>query len=175
GRWVHPAPPAPPPGPYNPFGPASPDATPVPSLIKAVRKSTNTLAMWDFKASRPDLFTWYAGDVGLAAGVEVRHETQHDDRDPRVDGSMYFTDEVTGIEYDSDMFGVSPTPDTRGSRTVSGLFAELSVPLVSQDMGVPLVRSLDLQLAGRAEHYSDFGSVSKPKVALGWELFDGLR
>ncbi len=163
------------PGAFNPFVPVNPDASLVPFRIKAVRKSTNTLAMWDLKASRPDLFTWYAGDAGLAVGVELRHETQHDDRDPRVDGSAFFTDQVTGIAYDSDLFGVSPTPDTRGSRSVGGLFAELSLPLVSAEMGVPLVRSLDLQLAGRAEHYSDFGSVSKPKVALGWELFDGLR
>lgn len=160
---------------YNPFSPDNPDSALAPFLIRPVRKSTTTLSMWDFKASRPDLFSWRAGDIGIAAGVEVRRETQEDNRDPRVDGTVTFTDAVTGRELPSDLYGVSPTPDTFGERTVSGGFVELSVPLVSPGMGVPLVRSLEMQLAGRAEHYSDFGSVSKPKLALGWELFDGLR
>ena len=42
-------------------------------------------------------------------------------------------------------------------------------------MGIPLVHRLDMQLAGRYEHYSDFGSVAKPKVALAWDLLDGVR
>jgi outer membrane receptor protein involved in Fe transport len=42
-------------------------------------------------------------------------------------------------------------------------------------MNVPLVRSLDMQIAGRFEDYSDFGSVTKPKVAVAWDLFDGFR
>lgn len=145
-----------------------------PFYFQALRASETTLALWDFKVSRPDVFQTWAGDVGMAAGVEVRHETQRDNRDSRVDGSMTFIDSITGAETPSDMYGVSPTPDTYGSRTVSGLFAELSVPLVSREMDIPLVRSLDLQLAGRTEHYSDFGSVTKPKVALGWTVFDSL-
>jgi outer membrane receptor protein involved in Fe transport len=42
-------------------------------------------------------------------------------------------------------------------------------------MDIPLVNRIDVQLAGRYEHYSDFGSVAKPKVAAAWDLFDGLR
>src|SRR3546814_15728891 len=42
-------------------------------------------------------------------------------------------------------------------------------------MNVPLVRRFDLQLAGRYEHYSDFGSVARPKIAAAWDVFDGLR
>ena len=54
-------------------------------------------------------------------------------------------------------------------------YVEFAVPLVSPDMDVPLVRRLDLQLAGRYEHYSDFGSVAKPKIALAWDLLPGVR
>jgi iron complex outermembrane receptor protein len=32
-----------------------------------------------------------------------------------------------------------------------------------------------VQLAGRAEKYSDVGSVAKPKVAVAWDLVDGFR
>src|SRR5690606_39614997 len=41
-------------------------------------------------------------------------------------------------------------------------------------MEVPLVRALDLQVAGRYEHYSDFGGVAKPKVSLAWDIVDGF-
>lgn len=160
---------------YNPFCGGCNDWDSLDQFFyKAKRQAQTELFLWDFKVSRPDLFRTWAGDVGMAAGVEARHETQRDDRDARVDGSVTFTDAITGVAYPSDMYGVSPTPDTYGSRTVAGLFAELSVPLVSPEMGVPLVRSLDLQVAGRAERYNDFGNVAKPKLALGWQIFDGL-
>ncbi|HET8897912.1 MAG TPA: TonB-dependent receptor, partial [Rhodanobacteraceae bacterium] len=160
---------------YNPFCGGCNDWSKLDRFyFKARRQSETKLYLWDFKASRPDLFRTWAGDVGMATGVEVRHESQFDNRDDHVDGSLTFTDAITGIEYPSSMYGVSPTPDTRGSRTVAGVFAEFSVPLVSPEMGVPLVRALDLQVAGRGERYNDFGNVAKPKVALGWQIFDGL-
>ena len=49
------------------------------------------------------------------------------------------------------------------------------MPVVSPEMNIPLVRRFDLQLAGRFEHYSDFGSVFKPKAAAAWDVIDGLR
>jgi iron complex outermembrane receptor protein len=160
---------------YNPFCGGCNDWDTLDQFFyKAKRQSETELFLWDFKVSRADLFSTWAGKVGMAAGVEARHETQRDDRDARVDGSVTFTDAITGIAYPSDMYGVSPTPDTYGSRSVMGLFAELSVPLVSPEMGIPLVKSLDLQVAGRAERYNDFGNVAKPKLALGWQIFDGL-
>ena len=117
---------------YNPFCGGCNDWGKLDQFFyKAQRQSKTELFLWDFKASRADLFKTWAGDVGMAAGLEVRHETQRDDRDARVDGSVTFTDAITGVTYPSDMYGVSPTPDTYGSRTVAGLFAEFSVPLVS--------------------------------------------
>jgi len=111
----------------------------------------------------------------MAIGTEVRRDSYVDDRDGRVDGTTTWTDTVTGIVQPSDLFGVSPTPDTQGSRTVVAAYAELAVPLIAPEMNVPLIRSLELQLAGRYEHYSDFGSIAKPKVAAAWDLFEGLR
>src|SRR4029077_7970774 len=34
---------------------------------------------------------------------------------------------------------------------------------------------INLQLAARAEHYSDFGSVLKPKIAGAWDIVRGVR
>lgn len=160
---------------YDPFGTLAinSDAALNAVTVNAVRATKSTLALWDFKASRPDLFTVPAGNIGLAAGVEARRETQRDDRDSRVDGTITWTSR-SGIEYPGDMYGVSPTPDTYGTRTVSGIWAELYVPLVSPDWNIPFLRRLDMQVAGRAERYSDFGNVSKPKIAIGWEIIDGL-
>ncbi|MBA4804902.1 MAG: TonB-dependent receptor [Brevundimonas sp.] len=136
-------------------------------MVDVSRISETSLAMWDMKLSRPDLFYMPAGPVGMALGIEARHETFEDDRDDRLDGTITFTN-LAGESTGSDVMGASPTPDTEGDRDVLGAFVEFAVPLVSPDMNVPLVHSLDLQVAGRAENYSVFGSVAKPKVALAW-------
>lgn len=60
-------------------------------------------------------------------------------------------------------------------REVYSAFGELNVPVISAEMGVPLVQKLDLSVAGRYDHYSDFGSTSNPKFAFGWEVNDSLR
>lgn len=173
---------------YNPFNggnPANPaqggDTTPSSQAaldairVNSVRRGRSTLALWDFKVSRPDLYALPGGDVGVAAGIEQRRETQLDDRDPRIDGTITFRDSVTGELQGSDLFGVSPTPDTKGSRNVTSAFVEFAIPVVSPEMNIPFVRNLELQLAGRYEHYSDFGDVAKPKIAAAWDVVDGLR
>jgi outer membrane receptor protein involved in Fe transport len=143
--------------------------------VKVQRISTSSLAMWDFKVSRPDLFTLPGGDLGIALGLEARRETQKDDRDPRVDGTINFTDSVTGQAFTGDLIGTSPSPDTKGKREVESAYAELQIPLISPDMNIPLVYKVDVQLAGRFENFSDVGSVAKPKIAAAWDLFDGFR
>lgn len=139
------------------------------------RESRTTLTQYDFKVSRPDLFRLPAGDVGVAFGFEARRETQRDNRDANLDGSNPFRDSVTGAVQLSNVIAVSQNPDTSGKRTVSSAYVEFAVPLVSPEMNIPLVRALNVQIAGRAEHYSDFGEVAKPKIAGSWDIFDGLR
>lgn len=141
---------------------------------KVVRKTKSSLASWDFKVSKPDLFSLPAGGVGMATGLEFRRETQLDDRDSRIDGTITFTDPTSGAVL-SDLINSSINPDTKGHRTVGSTYVELAVPLVSPEMSVPLVHRLDVQLAGRYEHYSDFGDTAKPKIAGAWDIVDGLR
>lgn len=172
---------------YNPFNggciatPSFGDCTPSSqAALDAIgfqleRNSRTTLTMIDFRASRGDIITLPAGPVGIAVGGELRRETQRDDRDSAVDGSSPFVDAVSGLTTISDAIAVSDNPDTYGKRSVAAAYAELAVPLVSPDMNVPLVRSFDLQLAGRYEHYSDFGSVARPKIAAAWDVIDGIR
>lgn len=142
--------------------------------IDVFRKGETTLALADFKVSRPDIFALPGGDVGLAGGVEFRRETFLDDRDSRLDGTITFTNAVTGATNGSDVVGSSPTPDTSGNREVYSAFVETFVPLISEDMEIPLVHSLNLQLAGRFESFSDTSSTFVPRAAASWTPFSGL-
>ncbi|WP_430424370.1 TonB-dependent receptor domain-containing protein [Phenylobacterium sp.] len=149
-------------------------------IIPITRSNKTTLALWDFKISRPDLFTIWAGDIGLAAGVEVRRETYRDNRDDNVDGTIPYIDAITGPIVGgtvalSNIPGTSVSPDVSGHRTVKSAYAELAIPLVSPEMNIPLVDRVEVQLAGRAEDYSDVGSVAKPKVAAAWDIIPGFR
>lgn len=60
-------------------------------------------------------------------------------------------------------------------RNTKSAFAEVFVPIISPDMHVPLAYSLDLNLAGRYDKYSDFGSTKNPKIAANWEVVRGIR
>lgn len=171
---------------YNPFngsglsnfnvGDGTPSsASAIDSLrIDVFRKGYTDLALADFKLSRNDFFKLPGGDVGVALGVEARRESYFDDRDPRLDGTIKFTNAVTGAVYDGDVLSNSPTPDTGGSREVYSAWAEAFVPLVGPEMDIPLIESLDLQLAARFEHFTDSGSTLVPRAAASWTLFPGL-
>lgn len=151
------------------------DAATIRSFLVGVNRISETsLSMWDLKASRPDVFKLPAGDVGIAGGIEVRRESYVDDRDARLDGTIKYTDVVTGTVYGTDVMGASPAPDTRAHRSIISGYLELAVPLVASEMEIPLVRSVDMQLAARTERYSDFGNVTKPKIALNWTVADWL-
>ncbi len=170
---------------YNPFNggclatPGTGDCTPTDAAtidditVLVYRKDSTSLASWDAKVSRPDLFSMWAGDVGVAAGVEVRRETFEDDRDPRQDGSINYFDAPTNSET-NDLQGNNPSLDTRGERDVQSAFVEFAIPLVSPENGIPLFQEVDLQLAARCEHYDTFGDVTKPKAALSWRPADFL-
>lgn len=177
---------------YNPFNggcidtPSVGDCTPndratIDSfMIEATRKTRTSLALWDFKISNANLLgLWADNSIGIAAGIEWRRETYRDNRSTYQGGvagvDTTYTDAVTGVFYGSDLGGASPSPDVRGKRNVKSAYAELAIPIFSPDMEVPFFRSLDFQLAGRYEDYSDVGSVAKPKIAGSWELLEGMR
>jgi len=176
---------------YNPFnggclenqgtGPNNGDCTRNPQsviddiTIDVFRKGETTLALADFKVSRDNLFALPGGDVGIAAGVEFRRETFKDDRDPRLDGTITFTDSVTGDFNGSDVVGSSPSPDTSGRRDVFSAFAEAFIPLVSEDMDIPLIRELNVQIAGRMEHFKDIDETAiVPRAAASWTPLPGI-
>jgi len=94
----------------------------------------------DFKVSR-ELFNLPAGKVGVSAGFEFRNETyQNDTNDAYVEAVP---------SMGRDVFHAS------GSRDIQALTLEALVPVTKQ---------LELQLAARNDHYSDFGNTFNPKI-----------
>ncbi|ASJ92335.1 TonB-dependent receptor domain-containing protein [Porphyrobacter sp. CACIAM 03H1] len=173
---------------YNPFNggciddPANGDCTPNPASsidpfrISVFRKGGTSLALADFKVSNSSLLSLPGGDVGIAAGIEWRRETFFDNRDPRIDGTITWTDSVIpGVRDGSDVAGTSASPDTSGAREVWSAFAETFVPLVSEGMDIPLINSLNLQLAGRMEHFRDIDQTAiVPRAAASWSVVPGV-
>ena len=146
---------------YNPFS-GGVDSNIERALVDVYRNSATTLAMADFQVSTADLFQLPWGPAGGVAGVEYRRETFEDDRDPRLDGTIVFTDfDGDTFPYVSDVTNSSPTPDNSGSRNVTSVFTELQLPLMN---------NIDVQLAARYENFSDVGSTVVPKFAIGWQI-----
>jgi len=150
---------------YNPFS-GGIDSNIERALVDVYRKSKSELRMLDFKLSNAEFVQLPAGPMGFLAGAEFREESFVDNRDPRLDGRIVFTD-YQGDTYPfvSDVVNSSPTPTSRGSRSVTSLFSEASVPIFE---------GLDMQLAVRYEDLSDTGTTTVPKIALGWQVFEPL-
>ena len=185
------------PGAYNPFNGAGgshisgrvshnpmdlTDGGIAPAVVDVYRANERTMTTLDLRMSKADWWETKAGFIGMAWGLETREDTFVDDRDPRLDGTIVFTERKTSgalstssgdtYPYVSDVVNSSPTPDSRGGRTVNSFYIEFDVPVVSPEMNVPLVEQLDLQVAWRKESYSDFDGTSAPRVAFGWRVSD---
>ncbi|SVB21933.1 uncharacterized protein METZ01_LOCUS174787, partial [marine metagenome] len=150
---------------YNPFS-AGVNSNIERTLIDVYRKNESTLDMFDFKMSNSEFMSLPAGDVGLLVGFEYREEEIIDDRDPRLDGTITYTD-YEGDTYPlvADVLNSSPTPDVSGARDITSMFME---------MEIPLAESINAQLAVRNEDFSDFGDSTVSKLAIGWEMADWL-
>lgn len=98
------------------------------------------------------------GDVAVAIGLQTRTED---------------------LESRSVNFAASEVPAPyavpRRDRSVSAVFAEARLPLVGPDNARPGVRRLDLSVAGRLEHYDDFGETFNPKLGVVWSPRDRLN
>ena len=150
---------------YNPFS-GGRNSNIEQALVAVRRDSEAELTTFDVKFFNNELFNAPAGPVGFLAGVEYRHESFEDDRDPRLDGTIRFVDnEGDTFPFVSDVVNSSPTADNSGGRRVWSLFGELQIPLFD---------AVDLQLALRHENYSDIENTTVGKVALGWRPVDWL-
>jgi len=133
-------------GTYNFANPSSNSAAVRASLAPGYAKtSTSDLDSLDFNANR-ELWDLPGGPMGLAVGAQVRHEAQND---PTLNPNFEFQ-------------GLG-NATTKGSRDVAGTYAELDMPLLE---------SLEADVSGRFDHYSDVGNNFSPKIGLKWKPLD---
>lgn len=137
-------------GRYNPFGGTynSPDVINA-ITTSLVRQGVSHLTAFDAKFTG-DLFDTENGAVAMATGIEYREEDAKDVPDDQFQRGLIFGTESVSAA---------------ASRDHWSLFAEFSVPLPA---------NIELQLAGRYDDYSDFGTTTNPKVALRWAPTDAL-
>lgn len=143
---------------FNPFADGSNTAPGVLALLSFGQHSEThgETTTFSLKADGP-LFPIWGGLARAAFGIEQRQENF----------------EFTRVEIRNS--GVTPSPtQAPGSRTVDAIFGELSLPLLSEDNGVPFIRNLDLSLSARLEEASDYGGETTPKVGITWEIVEGL-
>jgi iron complex outermembrane receptor protein len=133
----------------NPFGPEDPLITDYYSGSNPTRTKF-TGNMYDLTASGT-VFDLPAGPVGVAVGTEFRKESITDIRT--------LENENGNVVGGSEGFGFT------GKRNVTSLYAEVSVPILGKNSAIG---SIEGQLAARYEDYSDFGTTTKPKVALAY-------
>lgn len=151
---------------YNPFS-GGLNSNIERALVSVYRNHRTALTLLDFKLSNPTAFEILERPVAALAGVEYRKETFIDDRDPRLDGTVVFTD-YQGDTYPfvSDVVNSSPTPDNEGTRKVVSLFTEFQSSITN---------NLDMQAAIRWEDFSDIGSKAVGKLAGGYRITDTIH
>ena len=111
---------------------------------------TYTIRSADFSASGP-VYTLPGGTIQGAVGIDYRKEQFKFAGDPRTNVST-----ADSLIFNAPFDNALATAGTL-SRTVRAVFAELQVPVW---------KNLDLNLAGRRDNYTGFGSTNNPKVTL---------
>ncbi|MBI5692279.1 MAG: TonB-dependent receptor [Verrucomicrobia bacterium] len=136
------------------------------------------LLTWDGRVSgRLWQLPFGGGRLGLATGAEVRYETYRDARaayvglNPPGSGAQF----PLLREGDNDFLALSPNVPINAQQTIFATFAEVALPFVTRENAKPLLRSLEVSLAGRYEHFSIFGQATKPKAGLVWHPFRWLK
>lgn len=117
--------------------------------LSTLRPAVSKLSSVDLTATRP-LFDLPAGTVNVATGAQFRRESI----DSRTSDAV-----LSGSE-------LRPALDIiKGARHVTAGYAEFNVPILA---------SLEANVAGRLDHYSDFGNAFAPKFSLRWQPEDWL-
>lgn len=114
---------------------------------------------WQLKLDvQGPVFSLPAGALRLAVGAELMNITQ----------DIYaVTPQGTGSGYRNFTMNLGP-------RDVTSAYLELFIPVIGEDMNIPMVQSFDVSLSGRFDDYSDWGSTTNPKIAATWRINDWL-
>ena len=122
--------------------------TPVPRS-PTIRRTRSDLWSGDLLLSG-DVLSLPGGSVAAAIGGHYREEN--------------LTSDVAGGSVEN-----------QAARTVGAIYGELGIPLVGASNAVPGIRRLELNLSGRLDDYSDFGTTFNPKIGALWSPASGLN
>jgi iron complex outermembrane receptor protein len=106
------------------------------------KTSTSDMDSIDLSANR-ELWDLPGGPLGLAVGAQFRHEAQND---PTLNPDFEFQGLGNAL--------------SKGSRDVSAAYVEFDAPLL---------QSLEVDLSGRFDHYTDIGNGFTPKIGFKWK------
>jgi iron complex outermembrane recepter protein len=135
---------------FNPFGDGSGQPPGLVAALKTHYDYKGTSDMDDIAAqTQGKLFSSPGGPAQLVTGIEHRHESME----------MYTAEpgEPNVVQFPG------------ATRDIEAAYAEANVPLFGAPNARPGWRALDLSLAGRIEHYSDFGFTANPKLGVLWK------
>ncbi|MCA8893480.1 MAG: TonB-dependent receptor [Hyphomonas sp.] len=105
-----------------------------------------------------ELFDLPAGPLGLGLGAEYRE--------------FSIDDQPGELTQSGDIWGSSTAGPTKGTNSVSEIFAEISVPLIK---GAPLAEDVEFSGSVRAFDYDLGGTDSIYKVGLNWQITPTVR
>ncbi|WP_372760278.1 TonB-dependent receptor [Pseudoalteromonas sp.] len=137
-------------GNYNPFGGTYNDQAVIDRITTSlVRQGESHMTSFDANISG-EAFSFGDDVVMMAAGIEYREEDVSDIPDDQFRRGLIFGTEAVSAAASRDQYAA---------------YVEFSIPLAD---------TLELQLAGRHDDYSDFGTTTNPKVALRWAPSDEI-
>ncbi len=137
-------------GNYNPFGGTYNDPAVIDRITTSlVRRGESHMTSFDANITG-EAFSFGDDVVMMAAGIEYREEDVNDIPDDQFQRGLIFGTESVSASADREQYAA---------------YVEFSIPLAD---------NLELQLAGRYDDYSDFGTTTNPKVALRWAPTDEI-
>ncbi|MFM5908584.1 MAG: TonB-dependent receptor domain-containing protein [Novosphingobium sp.] len=143
---------------FNPFGTTGGNsASVIAGIFDNLTDTDGKTKFTDFGAKIDgSLFALPGGDVKVAVGVEHNK-------------FWLRTGQVRGRK------GAQTGTDQILSRSVKSAYAELLIPIFGPENAVPGFHSLDLDIAGRIDDYSDVGSTRNPKIGVNWHPIEDLK
>jgi len=144
----------------NPFGQAADNDPSVLAQINndyaQINDASQRLRELQVKADGP-IFTIPGGDIRMAVGVDFRGEQAIQKQTAGAPGANLLI-----------------VRDDNISRTVTSGFAELNVPLFSDENARPFFQALTLSVSGRLDYYDKYGTVFNPKYGVNWSPVRGV-
>ena len=89
-------------------------------------------------------------------------------------GVSYRMEKYESTDLETSLGQTTSTGESESRRQVFSVYGEIVSPVVLDPDAIPGFRRLDISIAGRYDHYSDFNSTLNPKLGLLWEVIPSL-